>query len=162
MPATVLLKDIVDALQMQFDESISFLDLETGQVETVSRELLGMAEESDEDDDEPDLLAWQEDEWETAKRIASTGSFVRLPTEFDVHEWEIMQDFALPGARRHSQRSLARHPPLRRISAFQAHRSPSWDRAGLVCISRRGAAANRARLVRRASHPVEATWVRYL
>jgi hypothetical protein len=102
MSTTVLLKDIVDALEMQFDESISFRDLDTGKVETVSRKLLGLAEESD-DDEEPELPEWQEDEWEAAKRIASAGSFVRLPSEFDVHEWAILEDFTLslePGTAR--------------------------------------------------------------
>jgi hypothetical protein len=91
MPASVLLKDIVDALEMQFDESLSFLDLDTGQVETVSLELLSAAEESDE---EPDLPDWQEGEWEIAKRIVSSDRFVKLPNKFDIHEWSIMEEFA--------------------------------------------------------------------
>ena len=92
MPATVRLNDIVDALEMQFDESSSFLDLDTGQVETVSHVLLREAEESG--DEEPDLPAWQKHEWETAKRIVSTDRFQPLPTKFEVHEWAIMQDFS--------------------------------------------------------------------
>src|ERR1019366_4521885 len=36
MSATVLLKDIVDALEMVSDEFLSFLDLDTGEVETVN------------------------------------------------------------------------------------------------------------------------------
>ncbi len=92
MPATVLLKDIVDALEMQFDESSSFLNLDTGQVETVSHELLGEAEEPG--DGDPDLPDWQTGEWEVAKRIVSTDRFVKLPTKFDVHEWSIMEKFA--------------------------------------------------------------------
>src|SRR5271170_4808586 len=91
MPATVRLNDIVDALEMQFDESPSFLDLDTGQVESVSHDLLRDAESSDE---EPDLPDWQEEEWEIAKRIVSGGRFQQLPTKFDVHEWEIMRDFS--------------------------------------------------------------------
>jgi hypothetical protein len=78
---------------MQFDESASFLDLETGRVETVSHDLLREAEESG-GDEEPDLPAWQEQEWETAKRIVSTDRFQELPTKFDIHEWAIMQDFS--------------------------------------------------------------------
>lgn len=93
MSATVLLKDIVDALEMQSDEALSFVDLDTGQVETVSIELLGKAEESG-DDGDPDLPAWQMPEWELAKRIAISDRFRKLPTKFDVHEWEIMRDFA--------------------------------------------------------------------
>lgn len=93
MSATVLLKDIVDALEMQSDEFLSFVDLDTGRVETVSRELLGEAEECG-DDEEPDLPAWQMPEWELAKRIAFGKRFRKLPTKFDVDEWEIMRDFA--------------------------------------------------------------------
>jgi len=66
MPVTVRLSDIVDALEMQFDESSSFLDRDTGQVQTVSHDLLSEAEESG-DDEEPDLPAWQKQEWEIAK-----------------------------------------------------------------------------------------------
>jgi hypothetical protein len=93
MPATVRLNDIIDALEMQFDESFSFLDLDTGEVETISRDLLRKAEELG-DDEEPDLPAWQKKEWEIARRIVSTGRFEALPTKFEVNEWEIMQDFS--------------------------------------------------------------------
>ena len=92
MPATVRLKDIVDALEMQFDESSAFLDLDTGQVETVSHALLREAEDSG--DEEPELPTWQKHEWEIAKRIVSTDRFQELPTKFEVHEWAIMQDFS--------------------------------------------------------------------
>jgi hypothetical protein len=84
MPATVHLSAI-DALEMQFDESSSFLDRDTGQVATVSAEESG--------DEEPDLSTWQKQEWEIAKRIVSTDRFQELPTKFEVHEWGIMQDF---------------------------------------------------------------------
>src|SRR5881409_2871914 len=67
MSATVLLRDIVDALEMQLDESSSFLDLDTGRVETVSNDLLGQADESV--GEEPDLPAWQKQEWEIANEL---------------------------------------------------------------------------------------------
>jgi hypothetical protein len=93
MPPTVRLNDIVDALEMQFDESSSFLDLDTGQVETVSHTLLREAEKFG-DDEKPDLPTWQKQEWEIAKRIVSTDRYQKLPTKFDVHEWAIMHDFS--------------------------------------------------------------------
>jgi len=92
MPVTVRLNDIVDALEMLIDESPSYLDLDTGQVVSVSEDLLREAEEPG--DEEPEVLDWQKDEWETAKRIVSTDRFLELPTQFDVHEWGIMQDFS--------------------------------------------------------------------
>ena len=92
MAATVLLDDVIEALDIVFDEMSSFLDLDTGKVETVSNDLLSEAEESP--DDEPGLSDWQKEEWEIAKRIASTDRFKQLPTKFDVHEWQILQDFS--------------------------------------------------------------------
>jgi hypothetical protein len=78
---------------MQFEESAAYLDLETGRVEHVSREVLGLAEESD-DDEEPDLPDWQEDEWAVAKPIAGNPKrFERLPDKFDIHEWEMIREF---------------------------------------------------------------------
>jgi hypothetical protein len=91
MPATVRLSDIVDALEMQSDESRSFLDLDSGRVETVSLDLLGKAEEGEE---ELDLPEWQEAEWALVKRIVSSGRWVELPTKFDIHEWQIMEAFS--------------------------------------------------------------------
>jgi hypothetical protein len=94
MPTAVLLTDIVNELEMQFDEQPSFLDLDTGQVESVSRDLLREAEEAEDGDPEPSLPAWQKEQWEVAKRIVSTDRFKPLPRKFDVNDWEIMHDFA--------------------------------------------------------------------
>jgi Uncharacterised protein family (UPF0158) len=93
MSATVRLSDIVDALEMQFDESSSFVDRDTGRVETISQVLLRDAEEF-RNDEEPDLPDWQKKEWEIAKLVVSTNRFQELPTKFETHEWAIMQDFA--------------------------------------------------------------------
>ena len=68
MPATVLLKDIVEELEIQFDERPSFVDLDTGEVVTISQDLLHDAEspEEEDEDDEDDRDA----EWTLAKEIA--------------------------------------------------------------------------------------------
>ena len=52
------------------------------------------AEESDDDDEGPDLPNGRNREWEIAKRVVSTDRFRKLPTKFDVHEWEIMLEFS--------------------------------------------------------------------
>jgi len=92
MSKTIRLSDIVDALEMQPDEYASFLDLDSGEIETVSHSLLGQAEESD--GEEPELLDWQKHGWEIAKRIAASDRFVALPSKFDVNDWEIMNEFS--------------------------------------------------------------------
>jgi len=137
MPATVLIKNIVDALEIPIDDVTSFLDLDTGQVETVSNDLLGEAEDSESDDEEPDLPEWEKDEWELAKRIVSTDRFLKLPSKVDVHEWSIMEDFSLSvtsvrirdelldaihgtGAFRHFKSTLRRHNVEQEWYAFRA------------------------------------------
>jgi hypothetical protein len=92
MSATVLIKDIIEALQMHFDELSTFLNLDTGELEIVHNDLLDEAEEDP--SGEPDLPDWQEHEWEIAKRIVSTDRFLSLPDKSEVNEWEIMEDFA--------------------------------------------------------------------
>jgi hypothetical protein len=90
---TARLTDIIEALEMQFDESSSFLNCDTGEVKTISHALLREAEESS-DEEQSDLPAWQQEEWEIARRIVSSDRYQRLPTKFDVHEWAIMEEFS--------------------------------------------------------------------
>ena len=90
MSATVRLKDIVDVLEMQFDEMPSFLDLDTGEVDTVSVDLIHEADASPDDEDAED----DDEEWKMAKRIAFLDRVLKLPTNFDVHESDIMEEFS--------------------------------------------------------------------
>src|SRR5947208_17094464 len=48
-----------------------------------------------EEGEEPRFLPdWQKPEWEAAKIKVETDRFLHLPTQFDIHEWQIMADFA--------------------------------------------------------------------
>ena len=88
----VSLKDVVEALEFLTDEHFHFLDRQTGKVEMVSREVLGIVEESGDDEDAEE---WQEDEFKVAEAIfADWDRFEKLPTKYDVNEWEIMRGFA--------------------------------------------------------------------
>jgi len=80
---------------MQCDEQPSFVDLDSGEVHTVSQDLLHDAEDAESEDEELDIADWQKDEWTLAKRIAfHFDRLKRLPTKCDVHEWDIMRRFA--------------------------------------------------------------------
>jgi Uncharacterised protein family (UPF0158) len=92
MPPTVRLRDIVDALEMQFDELLSFLDVETGEVITMPLDLIREAEEAG--DHEEEQKAGEHPEWHMARRIAFMDRVKKLPTKFDVHEWAIMEEFS--------------------------------------------------------------------
>ena len=89
MPATIRLKDIVDGLEMQFDEMSSYVDTLTGKVHAVTRDEIREAEEEDEEPDPAD------EEFSIPWRIYNMDkTIVRLPDKHEIHEWSIMQEFS--------------------------------------------------------------------
>ena len=71
---TVKLKDIIDALEMTNDTSEAFLNKRTGEIEWIGEYM--DAEERE----------------EVSDRLDADG-FIRLPTQYDIHEYNIMRDF---------------------------------------------------------------------
>lgn len=71
----VKLSDIIDAIEMTDQYSEYFLDKETGKVEWVS-----------------DMAMNQEEQEEVYDRLDEHG-FYRLPTSFDIRDYDIMEDF---------------------------------------------------------------------
>ena len=71
----VKLRDIVEAMEMANESARSFLDLQTGEIETLFDDPL--------DDEEQE---------EISERLDEHG-FVRLPEQYDIHEYHIMEEF---------------------------------------------------------------------
>lgn len=90
MAVEVSLKKIVEELECLFEGHLAFVDLETGDVFSISVDAMSAAEEGPEDDEEYD----DDEEYQLARRIVASDSFVRLPTRWDIHEWQIMEEFA--------------------------------------------------------------------
>src|ERR1700680_652919 len=86
------LKEIVDALEMQFEEHSTYLDRQTGEVEMVSQDVLRLVEA---DGSADSLPQWQQREFDIATALfENPDRFLRLPTQWDIHEWGIMREFA--------------------------------------------------------------------
>jgi len=94
MPVPVLLSDLVEALEMSNENSMSFVDRETGEVKFVENDLLSEAEVWKEGDPPPSLPEWQKPQWEDALRYFASAACVPLPDKHDIHEWNIMREFA--------------------------------------------------------------------
>lgn len=93
MRVLVKLKSILEELEIQFDESRTFLNVETGEIVSVTSEELIAAE-----DGEPfnHLPEWQqEDRMVAIDIIENFDNYIELPTKYDVNEYEIMEDFCL-------------------------------------------------------------------
>ncbi|MBI1787158.1 MAG: hypothetical protein HYR60_06345 [Acidobacteria bacterium] len=123
MAAKVYLDDLIDAMDSAVDDGTSYVDRETGEVHYVSREVMNLVENDEPVDSLPD---WQQHEVESARLVVETDRMVATPSPFDIHEWEIMQEFALclerkglrdallnalrgKGAFRHFKDTLRRH-----------------------------------------------------
>ena len=94
MPVPVLLSDLVEALVASNENYLSFLDRETDEVKSVDRYLLNQAEVWQEGDPLPSLPEWQKPQWEDALRYFASAAVSPLPDKYDIHEWNVMRDFA--------------------------------------------------------------------
>jgi len=91
MAAEVSLQEIVAAMELPNAEWASYLDPETGEIVTVTDEDCRLLEEEGDIDELPD---WQRETVAKAREVLESERFLQLPTEFDIHEWAIMERFA--------------------------------------------------------------------
>jgi hypothetical protein len=95
MATEVKLDVIIEALEMA-DDSISFyLDVETGEVHSVTEEEFDFAESPQ--TAMVELPDWQREAVKLARRIQKQEGkrYLAVPSKFDVHEWAIMDRFSL-------------------------------------------------------------------
>ena len=88
----VNLSDIVDAMEMTSDMMPHYLNKKTGEISSISQEEMNAAENEEEPEDFPD---WQQDSIKTAQNLLSTDDYISLPSQFDIHEYQIMEKFCL-------------------------------------------------------------------
>ena len=86
------LLDIIEGMEFQTDESRSYLNKNTGEVVTISDGEFRAAEDNKPVENFPD---WQRKNIEVAREILETDSYIPLPSKFDIHEYDIMEEFCL-------------------------------------------------------------------
>jgi hypothetical protein len=91
MAAKVKLSEILEAMECQNDETEYYLDKTTGRVHLLTPEETVAVEADDAVEDYPE---WQQETIEIARRVdAGDDDLIGLPTQWDIHEYEIMSDF---------------------------------------------------------------------
>ncbi len=90
MGTTVAMDDVMEALELATDEASSYVNKTTGQVLTVNHEHLRLAEE----DEPPEGPDWEQQAVAEAKQVLDSDQWLKLPSKFDIHEWQTMDDFA--------------------------------------------------------------------
>jgi len=91
---TVKLSDVIDGIDMATDESSCYLVLYTGRVKFIDEDTLCTLRMGD---DEQDLPEWQRPIVAIARLIEADENqqrFLPLPDRFEIHEWQMMADFA--------------------------------------------------------------------
>jgi len=106
MTAAVSLRDLVDELQILPNEGTAYLNKVTGKIITVTDDdvetVVAMDSEFDEVIEEGDdviiseVSDLQTEFYEDVKKVLlSDPDFLKLPSRFDIHEYEIMERFCL-------------------------------------------------------------------
>ncbi|MDQ6597989.1 UPF0158 family protein [Bacillus salipaludis] len=104
MSIQVKLKDIIEEMEIQFEESRSLLNIKTGEFVLVTSEDLRAAEDEKPFDHLP--------EWEQENRIIAIDvvenfeNYLELPTKYEVNEYEIMENFCLTVSDQRKKESL--------------------------------------------------------
>ena len=86
----VKISDIIDGMEMQSDTASSYFNKKTGKIVLISEEEMHAAENEESIDDFPD---WQQDSIKTAQEIIEANDYIPLPSQFDIHEYNIMEKF---------------------------------------------------------------------
>jgi hypothetical protein len=92
MSPPVKLNDVIEALEAAGEEFAHYLDRNTGEIVMLTNEEMEAAEEDELISEYPD---WQREAILKAREILKSENFVELPDQFDIHEYQIMEDFCL-------------------------------------------------------------------
>src|SRR5438093_879997 len=92
MSLPVRLNDVIEALEAAGEEFTHYLDRRTGEIVMITIEEMEAAEEDELISEYPD---WQREAILKAREILNSENFVELPDQFDIHDYQIMEDFCL-------------------------------------------------------------------
>lgn len=91
MAVTVSLHEVVEEIGPLMDGFTAYLNRRTGELFTIGDEDEALL---DDDADPDDLPEWQREGLPKIREVLTSEDWLPLPTKFDIHEWEIMDQFA--------------------------------------------------------------------
>jgi hypothetical protein len=90
MAVVISLSEVVEAIELQTDDSVSYLNPDTGELVYVTDEMRDVVEEGETDS----IPQWMREDIPKVREALESGRFLCLPSKFDVHEWAIMDGFS--------------------------------------------------------------------
>lgn len=109
-------------MDFQNTEVTSYLNTRTGRVATLSDEDMGYA-----DDDYPleDMPEWMSEVADLARDVLESGDYLELPSQWDIHEYRIMEDFCRTQTSGDNQRQLLK--AIEGRGAFRRFKDTAFD-----------------------------------
>ncbi|MEH7346959.1 UPF0158 family protein [Bacillus sp. JJ1532] len=93
MNIQVKLQAIIEEMEIQFDESRTFLSIKTGEIIVVTSDDLRAAEDEEPFDHLPD---WEQEDRKVANDVVENfENYKELPTKYELNEYEMLEDFCL-------------------------------------------------------------------
>jgi len=93
MSLPVYIYDVVDEIDMQNDMITAFINRKTGELTILTEDDYYALQSLDDGGDMEDLPPWQQEIIPKLREIDESDDFIPLPSQFDVHEYSIMEDF---------------------------------------------------------------------
>src|SRR5215813_5133903 len=110
MPLPVKLSDVVEKLSIVADQVNVYLNTKTGEFVVLTDDMAALDDDDDfdefdedeldddDDDDQIDEDSLSEPEWmreakQLRREVLESDDYIQLPDKFDLHDWQIMQDF---------------------------------------------------------------------
>ena len=90
MKAVVNVYVIVDEMEGLNDQLTGYLNILTVELITLTSEDIMFAEEGESLDELPE---WQREVVQEASKVLNSDDYIELPSQFDIHEYQIMEDF---------------------------------------------------------------------
>ncbi|MFC0273689.1 UPF0158 family protein [Metabacillus herbersteinensis] len=93
MSIQVKLQAIIEEMEIQFEESRTFLNIKTGEIIVVTSDDIRAVEDEEALDH---LQRWQQENLMVANDVVENfENYIELPTKYEINEYEIMEDFCL-------------------------------------------------------------------
>ena len=93
MSLPVFIYDVVDEIDMQNDMITPFINRKTGELTMLTEDDYYALQSLDDGGDIEDLPPWQQEIIPKLREIDESDDFIQLPSQYDVHEYSIMEDF---------------------------------------------------------------------
>lgn len=103
MPIPVSLAAVAEELELVGDAIHAYVNRQTGELISLSVDDLATVEDGY---DPEDYAEWERENLAQAAAVLASDDFVRLPTSFEIHEWEMMREFCMELSNPHQQEDL--------------------------------------------------------